>query len=88
MFDLKQTDQAKADSRTIGGFVEAISEKQFGYDHFTVVVKLKARPLGWENARIGRALVDFANGGWSPFGGFGAICGTELDFSVRVSGND
>jgi hypothetical protein len=65
---MKQSEEAKADVITIGKYVLGREGRKVGYAHYTVVVSCDT-PEGWDSNRVGRALIDYVDNGWSPFGG-------------------
>lgn len=79
---LEQTKQAKADVEVIRKYVLGVSGKKWGYAHYTVKVSCDA-PEGWDAKRVGDALIDYVDGGWSPFGGH-AVLGLNGEYFVKV----
>ena len=67
---LQQTTQAKDDAATITPYVWNTTLISTSYAHRIFVIELVSIPSdGWTPDRVGRALVDYADNGWSPFGG-------------------
>ena len=69
MIEFTQTPQARADMRIIGVFIADSMRKQVYYGRYTQTVRLSAKPQEWSSERTQRALIDYVDGGWSPFGG-------------------
>lgn len=65
---MKQAEESKADVAVIRRHVLGVEGKKVGYAHYTVVVSCDT-PEGWDACRLHNALIDYVDGGWSPFGG-------------------
>jgi hypothetical protein len=87
---LQQSENAKADVAEIRKFVSAHKSLPGVYGRNRAEIQLSSVPADdergeWTPERVGRALVDYADGGWSPFGGY-AKCEDmgQLIFTVNV----
>jgi len=87
---LSQTVEAKADAKAIAPYVVGCEYTYNGYARYTKRVQLCSIPNDdergeWTPTRVGNALVDYVDGGWSPFGGNATLLDAgQLIFSVSV----
>ena len=81
---MHQTSEAKADAREITKYITSF-RKRVGYAHYIAVVQLSSVPYDWSPERVGNALVDAVDGGWSPFGGHATLIdAANLIWKVKV----
>lgn len=66
---MKQSIQAKLDVDVISKFVDGVGPREPRYASYRTFVCLRNLPDNWDDYRIGAALIDYVDGGWSPFGG-------------------
>jgi hypothetical protein len=82
---MKQTAEAKADAKEIAKYVASQTPRRVGHAHYNCIVRLCSVPVDWTPNRVGRALIDHVDGGWSPFGGRAKMVNVgELAWSVTV----
>ena len=87
---LEQSPQARHDVSAIRPYVISHSRTGGEYGRNLHRAQLCAIPLedsygDWTNKRVGRALVDLVDGGWSPFGGYATLKDAgNLIFDVAV----
>jgi len=87
---LEQSAAAKLDVAEIRKFVSSYHSTAGSYGRNNYKVQLSSVPADdergeWTPERVGRALVDFCDGGWSPFGGSGRCTDMGLlIFAVSV----
>lgn len=87
---LVQSDKAKHDVAAIRPFVSGYMATGGSYGRNTYIAQLCSIPYDdaygdWTPERVGRALVNYCSGGWSPFGGFATCTNVaELEFEVNV----
>ena len=87
---LEQSPKAKHDVAAIRPYVIGYQCTGGQYGRNTYEAQLCSVPLDdfsgeWTPERVGRALVDYCDGGWSPFGGYAKpISIADLRWNVSV----